>query len=180
VTNAGKFRFGQEFESAAFNTQTETSSWQPSLTHLATAESLLMKVKEHDVGPPTAHFGAVTIKPNPPRDSKIHVDSRPVLTTDFFEFGTTDNGLQNRGCCVEMDDAIIGMVCNTNPSGKKIPFGFVRNVSDPVITGELSEPDFPRILQVAWAVATYQAQGLYTSFNGALATWAMIAGQPGA
>ncbi len=179
VANSGKFRFGQEFENAAFNTQTETSSWHPSSAQLATAESLLMTVKEADVTPPTAHFGAVTIKPKPPRGSKIHLDSRPVLTTDFFEFGTTDNGLQNQGCCVEMDDAVIGMVCNKNPSGKKIPFGFLRNVSDPVITGEVSEPDFPRNLQVAWAVVTYQGKGLYTSFNGALATWAMIAGQPG-
>lgn len=179
VSNAGKFRFGQEFQSAAFNTQTETSSWQPSSKHLAIAESLLMEVEELEVKPPTAHYGSVMIKPKPPRSPKIHLASLPVLTTDFFEFGTTDNGLDKEGCCVEMDDAVIGMVCNQNKTGKKVPFGFLRNVSDPVITGEITEPDFPRGLQVAWAVVTYQNKGLYTSFNGAIATWAMIAALPG-
>ena len=48
---------------------------------------------------------------------------------------------------------------------------YVRNVSDPVINGDL-----PHALQVAWAVVTYQLQGLATSYNGAIATWALIAG----
>ena len=65
-----------------------------------------------------------------------------------------------------MDDAVIGMVCE-----HKTPFGFVRNVSDPVING-----DPPCPVQEAWAKYIYQQRGLYTSYNGALATWAAIAG----
>ena len=67
-----------------------------------------------------------------------------------------------------MDDAVIAKVIEENKSRTK--YGFVRNISDPVINGAL-----PRGLQTAWAVVTYQTKGLFTSYNGALATWAMIA-----
>ncbi len=51
-------------------------------------------------------------------------------------------------------------------------YGFVRNVSDPVINGLLPDP-----LQDSWAGYIYQEQGLYTSYNGALATWALLAAE---
>ena len=65
-----------------------------------------------------------------------------------------------------MEDTVICMVCE-----HKTPFCLVRNVSDPVINGDLPYP-----VQEAWAGYIYQQRGLYTSYNGALATWAMIAG----
>ena len=67
---------------------------------------------------------------------------------------------------VELDDAVVGMVCEQNMT----PFGFIRNVSDPVINGSL-----PQAIQTSWATYIYQQPGLYTSFNGALAAWAVIA-----
>ena len=84
------------------------------------------------------------------------------------EFGTTDNGLEKLGCMVEMDDAVVGMACQQ----QKTAFGFVRNVSDPVINGAL-----PASLQDSWAGYIYREQGLYTSYNGALATWALLAAE---
>ena len=33
-----------------------------------------------------------------------------MLTTDFFEFGTSTNGLEQQGCGVEMGDAVFGLV----------------------------------------------------------------------
>ena len=33
----------------------------------------------------------------------------PILTTDYFEFGTPANHLDQQGCAVEMGDARLGM-----------------------------------------------------------------------
>jgi len=73
------------------------------------------------------------------------------------------------GSAVEMDDAVIAMVCDEMHSKPK--YAFVRNVSDPVLNGDLDEK-----VQIMWAVWYYTQFGLETSFNGALATWSIIAG----
>ena len=173
VSNAARFRLSDEFVGHPDNHQIFASSWQPPDRYLEAANALLMEVSELPVRPITAHYPADTvIEPRPPRRPQILlVPDIPILTTDYFEFGTTRNDLHNYGCCVEMDDAVIGMVCSRWPN--PVPFGFVRNLSDAVINGDL-----PPEVQAAWAVKTYKLKGLYTSFNGAIATWAMIAGMP--
>ena len=65
-----------------------------------------------------------------------------------------------------MDDAVIGEACK----GTATQFGFVRNVSDPVQNAAL-----PATVQGNWGSAVYDAYGFYTSYNGALAAWAMLA-----
>lgn len=172
VTNAAKFRCADEFTSARFNGSTYTcGAWVPPALYLKAASRLLMQIEEYDVLPPTAHYPKDAILPaKAPRGPDIHLlPGTPILTTDFFEYGTTTNGLEKEGCCVEMDDAVIAMVCDR--SNTSVRYGFLRNVSDPVINGNL-----PRELQTAWAVVTYQMKGIYTSYNSAIATWAMIAG----
>jgi len=67
---------------------------------------------------------------------------------------------------IEMDDAIIGEACASSGTA----FGFVRNVSDPVQSAAL-----PAKVQGNWGSAVYDAYGLYTSYNGAVAAWAMLA-----
>jgi hypothetical protein len=52
----------------------------------------------------------------------------------------------------------------------------VRNMSDPVINGELPAKQFKLNEQTTWAVGYYTAYGEWTSVMGALATWAIIAG----
>ena len=52
----------------------------------------------------------------------------------------------------------------------------VRNMSDPVINGDLPAKQFHLNEQTTWAVGYYTAYGRYTSICGALATWAVIAG----
>lgn len=171
VTPAARFHLGSEFSGASFNDREYRSGWRPPTTLLVTAQQLLMPVDEYPVEPPTAHYPAGSQLLPRPHVPRIRLTDRPILTTDFFEFGTTTNALAEIGCCVEMDDAVIAMV--GDELGKA--YGFLRNVSDPVITGD--DPDnFSRDLQTAWAVVTYQRKGLYTSFNSAMATWAMIAG----
>lgn len=92
-----------------------------------------------------------------------------LLTTSTFVVGTTAGNYQQYAV-IEMDDAVIGKVCSEN----NVAFGFIRNVSDPVQNAALSSD-----VQGNWGSCIYDAYGLYTSYNGALATWAILAGQLG-
>jgi nucleoside phosphorylase len=89
-----------------------------------------------------------------------------LLTTDSFVVGTNSGSLGNFAC-VEMDDAIIAENCVAN----KIAYGSVRNISDPVQSSTL-----PAKVQGHWGQAIYDAYGLYTSYNGAIAAWAVLNG----
>ena len=93
--------------------------------------------------------------------------STALLTTNSFVVGTSSGNLGGFAC-VEMDDAIIAKVC----ASQKTAFGFVRNISDPVQNATLA-PEF----QAHWGEAIYGVYGLYTSYNGALAAWAILSGQ---
>ncbi|MFO7593659.1 MAG: hypothetical protein R6X15_06410 [Pseudomonadota bacterium] len=169
VTNQAYFHLLKEFASSSFNHITVQSSWEPQTKFIDATQKWLIQVDGFDVDPISPQYpkGAV-IQPDAP-DSRIKVvlDS-PIITTDTFLFGTTDNGLEKYGCIVEMDDAVVGLACRE----EEVPFGFIRNVSDPVINGAL-----PASIQDTWAGYIYKERGLFTSFNGALATWALIAGE---
>jgi hypothetical protein len=67
-----------------------------------------------------------------------------------------------------MDDAIIAETC----VAAGVQFGFVRSISDPVQNAAL-----PVKMQGNWGSTIYDAYGFYSSFNGALAAWAMLAGK---
>jgi nucleoside phosphorylase len=88
-----------------------------------------------------------------------------LLTTATFVVGTTQGNYQTY-TSIEMDDAVIGEAC----ASVQMPFGFVRNVSDPVQSATL-----PSKMQGQWGSAVYDAYGFYTSYNGALAAWAILA-----
>jgi len=88
-----------------------------------------------------------------------------LLTTSTFVVGTTAGNYQAY-TSIEMDDAIIGEACASSGTA----FGFVRNVSDPVQNAAL-----PATVQGNWGSAVYDAYGFYTSYNGAVAAWAMLA-----
>jgi hypothetical protein len=90
-----------------------------------------------------------------------------LLTTSTFVVATTDGNFE-KYACVEMDDAVIAKVCDS----KQTAFGFVRNLSDPVQNAAL-----PQKVQGNWGSAIYSTYGLYTSYNGALATWAIVNAQ---
>ncbi len=88
-----------------------------------------------------------------------------LLTASTFVVGTTDGTYQNY-TSIEMDDAVIGQAClETNTA-----FGFVRNISDPAQNSAL-----PSTVQGNWGGAVYDVCGFYTSYNGAIAAWAMLA-----
>lgn len=167
ITNQAYFYLLEDFKNADFNNTTVKSAWKPNDSLIPTAQKLVLQVPGYDVEAPSAQYPAgADIKPDAP-DSQIKVvTDQPIITTDSFMFGTTTNHLDDRGCIVEMDDAVVGLACQSN----KTSFGFIRNVSDPVING-----DMPKDLQNTWAEYIYQERGLYTSFNGALAAWAVVA-----
>lgn len=87
-----------------------------------------------------------------------------LLTTPTFVVGTTA-GTYGTYACIEMDDAVLAEVCKA----AGVAFGFVRNVSDPVQSAAL-----PAEVQGSWGSAVYDAYGIYTSFNGAVAAWAAL------
>lgn len=93
-----------------------------------------------------------------------------LLTTSTFVVANTSGNYANYAC-VEMDDAVIGKVCNENG----VAFGFVRNISDPVQNAAL-----PQDVQGNWGSFIYDAYGMYTSYNGALAAWAILQERYGA
>ncbi len=88
-----------------------------------------------------------------------------LLTTSTFVVGTTAGDFQAYSA-IEMDDAVIGEVC----AAGGIAFGFIRNVSDPAQNAAL-----PAKVQGSWGSIVYDAYGFYTSYNGAVAAWAVLA-----
>jgi hypothetical protein len=113
------------------------------------------------------NVGGVAYGDAVPRINDLTPAGTPLLTTSTFVVATTSGNYADFAC-VEMDDAVIARIC----SEKNVAFGFVRNVSDPVQNAEL-----PSDVQGNWGGVLYDAYGLYTSYNGALAAWALVNGQ---
>jgi nucleoside phosphorylase len=186
VTRAAKFKCAKEFRNEPFNHQTYKSDWKVPQTRFADAQQLMSglvkELKEPPVGAPTAGFDlSAELQPPPVNDPDIKLDGsgelpafHPILTTDYFEYGTTVNRLDAEGAGVEMGDAALGLACSelAHPPN----WAVVRNMSDPVINGKLPATDYHLNEQTTWAVAYYTAYGKYTSMMGAIATWAIIAG----
>jgi nucleoside phosphorylase len=169
VSRSALFRCADEFEEAPFNGKSHTSNWNMKKKHFEDAKKMMIRIQEPKYAHPTTRIGgappSILLAPN---DPNIVSSEKPILTTDFFEFGTSANHLDEIGCAVEMDDAVIAMACDE--SARKPRYAFVRNVSDPVINADLE-----KWTQIMWAVGYYKEFGRETSYNGALATWAIIA-----
>ncbi len=187
VTRAAKFRLQNEFRNEPWNGAIYKSDWQIPTTHFAEAETLMAQITldlaEPPFAPPTKRFPfkgkPVAPSPDSP-DIKLEQGARdmqefhPILTTDYFEYGTTANRLDKEGAAVEMGDAALGLACSELPDPPH--WAVIRNMSDPVINGDLSAKQFHLNEQTTWAVGYYTAYGKYTSTCGALATWGLIAG----
>jgi hypothetical protein len=184
ATRSAKFRCQSEFAKEPWNGRTFTSDWELPTTWFAAAEELMGRyadrLVEPDFAPPTKRyrFDGPPLHSDPPNAARIHLDDRPVLTTDFFEFGTSANHLDQEGSAVEMGDAVLGLLCDElRDQGQDPPrYAIVRNISDPVINGDLPTKPAKLNMQAHWAVWYYEAFGYWTSVTGALTTWAIIAG----
>lgn len=191
ITNAGKCDLSGEFSGLNlwFNFTTFESQWMPKMDYVSKAQNDLSKVvpitqdwindlynentkkliddctgkaypldklQNSNIGP-----GNIPVKLNNVANDK------PVLTTNSYVVATTD-GSYDKYAAMEMDDAVIGMVCNAN----KVDFGVVRNISDPVQNAGINQTAAGN-----WGSIIYSAFGFYTSYNGALAAWAVAAAE---
>jgi nucleoside phosphorylase len=184
VTRAAKFRLSQEFRNEAFNGVTFTSDWTlPTREAFAPAVELMhgfgSELTEPPFAPPTKRFSfdgdpirAPGNRPDLRLDGEDMPDFHPILTTDYFEYGTSRNRLDREGAGVEMGDAALGLACSELSSPPR--WAVIRNMSDPVINGDLPAKEFHLNEQTTWAVGYYTAYGHYTSIIGALATWGLI------
>lgn len=188
ITRAAKFRLRQEFRNEPYNDSVYTSNWEYPTTYFDKAEELMAGFSEMLAEPPFAaptdyyQFAGPPINPDARGGPGIKIEQGardmaewlPILTTDYFEYGTTANGLGDEGCAVEMGDAVLGLACTeiANPPNWLV----VRNMSDPVINGALPARQFRLNEQTTWAVGYYTAYGKWTSLMSALAVWAVIAG----
>lgn len=187
ISRAAKFRLADEFQQETFNHQVFRSDWAVPTSHLAEAQKLMAglaaELAEPPLGPPHPGFefsGPLVPAPANEPDIKLEAGGRdmpefhPILTTDYFEYGTTTNRLDHDGAAVEMGDAVLGLTISELADPPR--WAAVRNMSDPVINGDLSAKQFHLNVQTTWAVGYYTAYGRWTSTLGALATWGLIAG----
>ena len=181
VTRAAKFRAKQEFRKETWADQLYTSDFELATGQFETAKALLAvhadKLTEPDFGPPTVAYRmpgrllpGLRHEPRILRDGIDFPRFHPILTTDFFEFGTSTNHLDELGCGVEMGDAVVGLV--TAEMDDPPRWLVIRNASDPQINGDL--PKHPDV-QAMWAVWYYEQYGYWTTVSSAIATWAVIA-----
>lgn len=185
ITRAARFHCKEEFANEPFNNTTYRSQWELPTSRLDDAGALMQpffaELAEPAIGPPSPEYPAGELAAPAALAPKIRLDGRdlpayhPILTTDYFEYGTTTNGLDQFGAAVEMGDAALGLACEE--LGSKAPrWAVVRNMSDPLINGELPAKQFHLNEQTTWAVGFYTAYGKYTSVLGAIATWGVLRG----
>ena len=158
VTRAAKFRLQNEFRNEAFNGKAYQSKWTIPDTRLDDATKLMHQIAaeviEPPFGPPTNRYdftgGLLQTPANDPQIRRDGVDMpefHPILTTDYFEYGTTTNRLDKEGAAVEMGDAALGLAvselaaaaatgpwcatCPTPPSTATCPPSSSRSTSRP-------------------------------------------------
>jgi hypothetical protein len=198
VTRAAKFRLQDEFKNEPFNNKKYESHWNIPTTHFAAAAQLMSGLSSGlqepaEFLPPTVNFtkpqGGYP-KPLHPYVPDIWLDGQtvngkmrlpafhPILTTDYFEYGTSTNHLDQEGCAVEMGDAALGLALEERKAaGKSVPnWAVVRNCSDPQINGALRDAPKKESLQIMWAVYYYSSFGYLTSVMSSLAVWGIVAG----
>jgi len=185
VTRAAKFRCKDEFRNEKFNGETFQSDWPIPLTYLDEAASLMQIVAPNMAEPPMLpptinyHYHGAKIHadanvPDIKLDGRDVPEFHPILTTDYFEYGTSTNNLEVEGAAVEMGDAVLGLAVDGMPNPPK--WAVVRNMSDPQINGGLPNEGYDMNPQTMWAIGYYTGYGYYTSVSGAIATWGIIAG----
>ena len=101
----------------------------------------------------------------------LRMQDVPLLSTDYY-FIADDTDAEQYSF-LEMDDAVLAKVC----LDKGVKCAFARNISDPIVPSSAADrtPLAPEVRK-RWSGLIYETYGLYTSVNGAIATWATLAG----
>lgn len=190
ITRAAAFRLASEFAGEPFAQADYRSSYDVPRQHIAQAEAMMQTTRGHldepDFGTPSDAYTVPGlgdgVLPGPKHEPRIHIDgsgdvprNHPILSADWFLFGSTTNGLGAQGVGVEMGDAVLGLVDERRAAaGRTRPkWVVVRNLSNPPINGHL--PTEPLDMQAFWSGWYYESFGYWTSVNSALAVWALVA-----
>lgn len=184
ISNQAEFLLTGALGTAEFNNKIFGSDWTPNMTstYMTAAQSLVSEVNNLSVQVPGAGYPLdQTIEPInrlPKITDFTGAHGLPLLTTNGFVTGyvnvpadNTDEEKQYLGdkyCVVEEDDAVVALVTS---EFKGVQYGSVRNLSDGAVNyylqGELAS---------SWPQTIYSDKGFDTAVNGAIVTWAIIAG----
>jgi hypothetical protein len=179
ITNAAHFQLVAPFQSKSFNNQTFADNWTFTAGGLSLVKSLLLEtpvttavlqelLNKMNTTEKTSFTLAdvmnAEIKPGaiPPVLNTLW--PTPTLTTNGYGVAD-DKGNYATYAVMEEDDAVVAM----EAKAKNIAYGIVRNISDPVQVSSLTSA-----IQESWAGSIYNTYGFYSSFNGALAAWAIL------
>jgi len=175
VTSAAEFRLSGEFADLSYNNQTYSSSRAVESSVLDRIRPLLLPtpVRYEDLetlaqslaGPALGALLNAAIEPGH-LSPRVRAGTDPVLTNNGYDAATTA-GEFARYAALEMDDAVVAMVC----AEFEQPFAIARNISDPILNPGLEAEQLE-----GWSGLLYREYGLHTSFNGALCAWSMAAG----
>jgi hypothetical protein len=179
--NAGVPIGGQTFTCDAFPEQDLLSAGAElmfPLSEVVTEESLEASLAKLKGIKPAVEPYALADLVNAPLDPAnlgtprpLPMKGTPLLTTDYFYIASGTDAEQY--CFLEMDDAVIAYVAGQ----AGVDFSFVRNISDPIVPDTAADGQpIPDEVRIDWGSEIYNDFGIYTSFNGAIVTWAAIAG----
>lgn len=175
------------------NTTVSCKDWYPSFDLVADVEKHLLYPMSnvvtrplledligslHHQYPETADLGYEDLVTDPIEPANLKdprgLDRKgvPLLSTDYYYIATRSDSVQY--CVLEMDDTVVGYAAGQ----KGIDYAFVRNISDPLVPAmTASGAEIPEEARHNWSGLVFKSFGLYTSMNGALLTWATIAGE---
>jgi len=179
ITNGAHFQLVNQFQSKPFNNQTFADNWTFTAGSLSLVNSLLLETPVT-----TAVLQELLNKMNTQEKTSFTLSDvmnaeiqpgaippvlntlwpTPTLTTNGYGVAD-DKGNYATYAVMEEDDAVVAM----EAEAKNIAFGIVRNISDPVQVSSLDSA-----IQESWAGSIYNTFGFYSSFNGALAAWAIL------
>ncbi len=173
LTPSARFRLTGSYANLPFNGKEFSARSAPDAEEVAKMSPLLFEtpVDQQDLedlaaqvqGYDLAQLENAAIEPGHIAPG-ARVTSDPALTDNAYAAATTD-GAYDAYACLEMDDAVIAMIC----AGRGQEFAVVRNISDPVLN-----PGIPDDVLQHWSYLVYHTYGLYTSFNGALCAWSLV------
>jgi hypothetical protein len=179
ASRAVRFMCEKDFKDEPFANEQFQSDWTVPTAHGATALALMKPFLANLAVPADSAVASCPCKAlqgtrAPKADFLLDGHAgipafHPVLTTDFFEFGTDTNQLDKLGMAVEMDDAVFGLAASQTAKAPR--WASIRNYSDPAINSQLAMKK-----QEDCATQIYLHYGYWTSVLGAIATWSIIAG----